>query len=122
MAERDTTYEFLSGSTHGSLIKVAATSTPGTLIHTAINSTTSFDEVYLWVTNTHTSDVTLTLEWAGTTDPDNLIVQGVTVPASSWRLALIRGEPLRNALVVRAFAGTANHLLIGGWVHRTTVT
>ena len=38
----------LSGGTSGAPIPVAATATPGTLIHTAVAGATSFDEVYLW--------------------------------------------------------------------------
>lgn len=121
MSKRVTTKLFLSGSTDGSLVKVAATSTPGTLVHTAIGGTTSFDELYLFVTNTHTAAIDLTIEWGGATDPDDLIVKTVSIPAKSWRLALIRGEMLRNSLVARAFAGTADKLLIGGWVYRTTI-
>lgn len=119
-----TTKIMLSGSTHGSLVKVAATSTPGTTVHTCQSSTdaNAGDELYLFVTNTSTSDVTLTLEWLGTTDPDNLILKAVTIPASSFRLPIIRGEMGRNSLVVKAFAGSANVLLIGGFVLRNTVT
>ena len=41
----------LSGGTSGAPIPVAATATPGTLVHTAVAGATSFDEVYLWASN-----------------------------------------------------------------------
>jgi hypothetical protein len=119
---RVVTKEFLSASTHGSLVKVAATATAGTTVHTAIAGTTSFDEVFLYVTNTDTTARTLTIEWSGVTDPDNLILKAVTIPASSYRLPIIRGEMLRNTLVIGAFASAANVLLIGGYCLRTTVS
>jgi len=57
----------LSGSTHGGSIKVAATSSPGTTIHTATSSTTDCDVVTLYAYNSSASAVTLTLQWSGTT-------------------------------------------------------
>ena len=41
----------LSGSTSGKPIPVAATSTPGTAVHTAVSGSTGFDELYLWASN-----------------------------------------------------------------------
>lgn len=120
----ETTRIMLSGSTHGAPIKVAATSTPGTTIHTAQSSTdtNAGDAIFLWVTNTSTSTVNLTLEWGGTTDPDHLVVKARPVPGSSWMITLARGPALRNSLVVKAFASSANVLLITGFVLRDTVT
>ena len=41
------TKTLLSGSTNGRQIKVAATATPGTTIHTATNTAGQMDEVWL---------------------------------------------------------------------------
>ncbi len=41
----------LSGSTNGRLIKVVATATAGTLIHTAVTGTTNIDEIHLYAVN-----------------------------------------------------------------------
>lgn len=108
----------LSGSTSGRPIKVAATSTPGTTVHTAVSGATSFDEIYLWVSNTTTSAVALTIEWGGTTDPDDLISKTVSIPASSGPTPIVTGEVLNGGLVVKAFAASANVLLISGYVNR----
>ena len=51
----------LTGSTDGKLIKVVATSTAGTTIHTAEAS--NKDEVHLYAYNNHTADVKLTIEF-----------------------------------------------------------
>ncbi|HEY1191392.1 MAG TPA: hypothetical protein VGE74_27405, partial [Gemmata sp.] len=75
--------EKLSGSTNGKPIKVAATATAGTTIHTAQSGATGWDEIYCWVTNTSASAVNLTIEFGGTTDPDNLIVKQLSIPANS---------------------------------------
>jgi hypothetical protein len=109
--------QLLSGSTNGRAIKVAATATAGTLIHTAVSGTSAEDEIWLYAHNTSTSVVKLTLEWGGTTSPDDLIE--VNVPVDGTGLILVApGILLQNGLVVRAFAGTANVLNIFGYVNR----
>ena len=108
----------LSGSTSGRPIKVVATSTPGTTIHTAVAGATSFDEIYLWVTNTDTVTRALTIEWGGTTDPDDLIAKTVSLTANSAPYPIITGLNLNGGLVVKAFGSSANILLIDGYVNR----
>lgn len=110
------TKEILSGSADGAPIKVDATATAGTLIHTA--SATAKDEVYLWAVNTDTTARKLTIEWGGTTSPDNLIE--VTIQPESGLVVVIPGLPLTNSKVVRAFAATGNVILIVGYVNRIT--
>ena len=112
------TKEFLSGSTSGRNVKVAATATPGTLIHTAVSGTSSKDEIYLYATNTSTSAVKLTIEFGGTTSPDDLIE--VTIPGEAGLYLVVPGLILNNALSVRAFADTANVININGFVNRIT--
>ena len=111
----------LSGSTNGKRIKVAATATPGTLIHTATASATdTFDEVWLNVYNSDTAPVEITFEWGEATAPDGNVKQ--TIPAKSGLTQVIPGDVLQNSLVVRAFAGTTNVLTVGGYVHRLSPT
>jgi len=108
----------LSGSTSGKPIPVAATATPGTLLHTAIAGATAFDEVYLWVSNVTGSAATLSLEWGGVTDPGDLISKAVSVPANSGPTPVLVGQVLNGGLVLRAFSGTASALNITGYVNR----
>ncbi len=110
--------QLLSGSTNGKPVKIAATSTLGTTIHTAIAGTASFDEMYVWVTNTDTAGHTLTIEYGGATDPDCLIAKALSIPASSPPIPILTGQVLQNGLVVTAFADTANKLLLTGYVNR----
>jgi hypothetical protein len=107
------TKEFLSGSTNGRPIKVVATATPGTTFHTA--HATSKDEVYLYATNTDSVDRALTVEFGGTTSPDDLIK--ATVPAGETIL-VVAGIPLSNSLVAKAFAAAANVITVHGYVNR----
>ena len=64
--------QYLSGGTgDGRGIKVVATTTPGTTIHTA--HATAMDEIHLWAWNSDSVDRLLTIEFGDTTDPDDLI-------------------------------------------------
>lgn len=113
--------QILSGSTDGKAIKVAATSTPGTTIHTASSTTTTLDEIWIYAQNTDATDRKLTIEWGGTASPDDLIEY--TVKAENGLYLIIPGLILKgNAtpLVVRAFAATANVITISGYVNRIT--
>lgn len=106
----------LSGSTDGRNIKVVATATAGTTIHTAHAS--AQDEIWLYAVNSDTSDRKLTIEFGGTTAPDDLIE--LTVTAESGLVLVVPGLVLTGGVVVKAFAATANVVLINGFVNRLT--
>jgi len=105
-----------SGSTDGRMIKVVATATAGTLIHTAVTGTSDYDRIFLYAVNSDTSDRKLTIEWGGTTSPDDLIEE--TIKTEDGSINLVDGWVLQNGLVVRAFAASANVVMIGGYVLR----
>ena len=113
-----------SGSTQGQPIKVVATATPGTLIHTTGTPlyTTQYDKIYLRLVNTSAADVLATVEFGGTTSPDNTIP--VNVPAQGGVVVAIDGEQLSGngsaGLNVRVFAASANVVLALGFVARVT--
>ena len=107
-----------SGSADGQGIKVAATASPGTLVHTA--HATATDEVWLWCVNSSASSVKLTVQFGGTTDPDDSIE--ATIAAESGLFLIVPGLVLSNSKVVRAFAATANVLACHGYVNRLVVS
>lgn len=110
------TREPLSGSTTGKGVKVAATSTPGTTIHAAQSGTTFVDIVTLYAHNSDTVARTLTIEWGGTTAPDDSII--IDVPAKgSGLLPVVIDLVLQNSLVVKAFCETANVVVLFGFVN-----
>jgi hypothetical protein len=115
---RDYKKRKLSASTDGRGIKVGATATPGTLIHTALANVAAneWDEIWLRVVNTSGAAVKLTLEWGGTTAPDDQIE--ITIPAESGFSEVIPGHVLQNGKEVRAFAATADVLVVHGYVNR----
>jgi hypothetical protein len=110
----------LSGSTDGMPIKVVATATAGTTIHTAVAGTTAgtFDEIWLYAYNGHTTTVTLTIEYGGATVPDQNII--ITLAAKSGLTLIVPGLILQNAKVVTAFASVANVVTLSGWVNTMT--
>jgi len=111
------TKEFLTGSTNGRPIKVGPVGTPGVLIHTA--HATSTDEVYLYAINTSGGDVQLTLEFGGTTSPDDHI-GSIKIKKETGLILIVPGSPLTNSAVVRAFVDNTNDVNIIGWVNRIT--
>jgi len=110
--------QLLSGSTNGKMIKVVATATLGTTIHTAVSGTSSMDEIWLYAVNSDTTNRKLTIEYGGATSPDCLIE--ITVPAESGLMLIVPGLLLNNGLVVTAFCATANVVMLGGFVNRIT--
>lgn len=114
--------QLLSGSTNGRMVKVAATATAGTLIHATGTSSSIIDEVWLYAINTDTTARKLTIEFGGTTSPDDLIE--FTVAAESGLYLIVPGLVLTGTGVaannIRAFAATANVINIGGYVNRIT--
>ena len=110
----------LSQSTDGRGIKVVATASSGTLIHTAVAGTTAgtYDEIWLWAYNSNSTPVQLTIQWGGTSTPDDDIVD--TIPSKSGLRLMVPGYPLQNAKEVRAYAASANVVTIHGFVNTIT--
>ena len=111
--------QILSGSTDGRAIKVAATASAGTLIHTGSSTATTLDEIWLYAYNSSSAAVVLTIQWGSTTSPDDDIK--LSIPATSGLTLVIPGLLIKgNAtpLVVRAYAATTNVVTISGYVNR----
>ena len=103
-----------SESTDGLPVKVVATATAGTTIHTA--HATALDEIWLYAYNGHTSDVVLTVEYGGATVPDQNII--LTVSSKSGLALVVPGLILTNSKVLKAFAATANVITLSGYINR----
>jgi len=107
--------QLLSASTNGRGVAVAATTSPGTIIHTAPAGTTSMDEVYLYAANIGTADVLLVIQHGGTSTSDEV---DFTIPAGVGLVEIGGRLMIQNGLVVRAYAGDANVINIFGHVNR----
>lgn len=114
---RDYKKRKLSASSDGRGVKVEAISSPGTLIHTALANVAAneWDEVWLRVVNTTASAVKLTIEWGDTTADDQI---EITIPPEAGFTEVIPGHVLQNGMEVRAFAASANALIVHGYVNR----
>lgn len=102
-------------------IPVAATSSPGTAIHTGSATATTIDEVWLYAVNYDSTDRKLTVQFGGTTAGDNDIEY--TVKAENGLYLIVPGLVLQgNATprVVRAWAATATSIVLYGYVNRIT--
>ena len=113
----------LSQSTSGRGIKVAATATAGTALHTAVAGASDIDEIWIYTINNSALDVMLTLEWGGTTAVDDIIV--TPIKSYSGLVLVAPGLILNGGLGLAAFVGlpgvaTANVVTIFGYVNRIT--
>lgn len=112
--------QILSGSTGGQPILVVATASTGTTIHSTGTSATVLDEIHLFAYNSDTAAITLTVQFGGTTSPNNDIK--LSIPATSGLTYVVPGLILAGtgsaARTVAAFAGTASKIAISGYVNR----
>jgi hypothetical protein len=109
----------LSQSTNGRQIKVSATGSVGTDIHQAgagINAS-AIDEIWIYATNIGTSQVALTVQMGSTGSYDNIVS---TIPSRSGLTLLIPGLTITNSDYIRAYAATADVILLSGYVNRIT--
>ena len=106
----------LSGSTSGRPISISATSTPGTLIHSA--GATGYDEVLMWAANVSGAWATLTVEFGGTGTADHLL-KSFRIPPNSFPIRVADGQRLAGGLSVRAFSDVAGAINITGGVNKS---
>ena len=100
-------------------ILVAATATAGTLLHTASAGAVTIDYVTMEAVNTSAATVALTIEYGGVTSPDDHIV--IDLAPKVGRQVVLDRVPINGGLAIRAFAGTANVITIGGEILRVTL-
>lgn len=116
--------KLLSASSDGRGIKVGALTSPGTTIHVGSSTATTIDEVWLYAVNTDSVSRTLTVQWGGTTSPDDSISLLLGGSETGMVLVvpglLIKGNS-SSALEIKAFADSANKIVVHGYVNQITV-
>ena len=112
------TKAILSGSTDGRGIHVNDDTTPGVLIHTGSATAADVHEIWLYATNYDTTARKLTIEWGGATAGGDIIE--LTIAAESGLVLVVPGLILQNSMVVKAFAATADVILLTGYVNAIT--
>lgn len=113
----------LSFSTNGRGIKLVATASLGTNVHSTGTSNTAIDEVWLYAANANTSPNLVTLEFGANTVPDDTIK--VTVSAQAGLQLLIPGLILTGinstaSRTITAYANSASIVELFGYVNRIT--
>lgn len=109
----------LSGSTNGRGIKITGTDTSSAnTIHTTSSTSGVIDEVWLYCYNSGNVSITLTLCLGGTTSPDDLA--NYTIPPQNGDVLVLAGECFGGGVAIKAYATTANFLVIRGYVNRIT--
>lgn len=107
-----------SGSTQGIPTKVVQTASAGTVLHTTGVSATIIDEIAVYASNIHTTEVVLTLECGAATS-----TQVITIPSKAGRYYVgtfrLAGSGAAGALLA-AFAATANVIFCDCHVTRYT--
>ncbi len=91
-----------SGSADGQLIQIASTSTT---LHDSVTGTTHMDEVFVYVNNTSTSAVEVTIEIEGTAAANQIID---TIPAKSGFVLMLPGGRFQDTTDIDAKAGTTD--------------
>lgn len=107
----------LSGSTRGRPIQITGTTSGGAnTLHTATTTSGQLDRIYIWLTNTSTSSVTVTIEF-GTTGTGNEL--NIIVPAKETVLA-VDGAVVGGASTdtIKAYAATGSVVNAFGRVER----
>lgn len=111
--------EILSASSNGKPIQITTTGSTGTTIHTTLSSSTIIDEVWLYATNSATTQTNLTIEY-GDVGVANEIQIGI--PSRSGLSIVLAGTVLKedgsSGSVIRGFASVANAINIVGYVNR----
>lgn len=109
----------LSGATNGRVIKVSATATAGTTIHTATSSDMAegCDEVWLWAGSTHSAGINATLHINSGGD-DNQAINFRVPPAYTGPIAILAGHRVCDGVVITATCSVAERVAIWGNVNR----
>ena len=113
--------EILSGSTNGKGVKATGTDSANAVtVHTATTggSNADIDEIFVYATNTSTSQVKLTIEFGGTAVDDHIVAN---IPAETTVL-VVPGLILKAGLVVKAFASSQNVINCHGFVNRIDIS
>lgn len=109
-----------SGSTSGRMIKVVATATAGTTLHTAVTGNVNFDEIVISAMNSDSVPRLLTIELGGVVDPDDLIE--MTIPALGGLYIVVPKGTVRmnGGVTIAAFAAAANVITCAVAIDRRT--
>lgn len=95
-----------SASSGGTMIAVAATASPGTLLHTVPWAAgVQYQRIKVWAVNIDTVERTLTIQFGGVATKDQIVVK---IGPQRGLVLVVPDLKLYNGLLLRAFASAAN--------------
>lgn len=100
MTDIRATKEHGSVGSGGVMVNIAATSFPGTAVHTAVNVSGQKDEIWIYGTNNTATDEVVVLGWGGETLAHTMYK---SIPAQDGAWLLIPGWCLSGGLIVTAY-------------------
>ena len=110
------TEHLLSGSTKGMGISMTGTDTGSSVtIHTTPGGASNHDNITIDAVNTHTAEVTLTIEFGGTATTTNITA---ALPAGAGLQRVVPARALNDGAVVTGFASVADKVNVFGIVMR----
>ena len=115
------TKEALSQGSNGLGVQITSTTSPGVAIHNSPSGTTSWDEVWLWVTNNDpgNDDEALTILWGDSNYSKWTVAENITI--DSGLKLVVPGLILQNSQSVFGWANVDNTALtVFGYVNRIT--
>ena len=110
------------GAADGTGIELAVDSGTFTTIHTTTTTATTLDEIWLYASNTDTTDRKVPLKFGGTDDPDDLIEYTVTAESGLALVVpgLILAGKASTGLILLGAAAVASKVTVFGYVNRIT--
>lgn len=102
-------------STDGLAIDVVATSSPGTIVHTATSGTDYWDYVQVWLVNRDTVARDVVVEWGDTNAKDRITI--ALAPSIGPVPVFESPRLLRDGRVVRVYCATTGVISAYGEVH-----
>tara|TARA_R110000824_G_scaffold318496_1_gene505674 strand:- start:18 stop:383 length:366 start_codon:yes stop_codon:yes gene_type:complete len=112
----------LTGSTDGTGIEMPVDSGAYATIHTTTTTVTTLDEIWLYASNTDTTDRKITIQFGGAVDADDIIEYTVTAEAGLQLIipGLALSGKASTGLIVKGAAAVADKVNVFGYVNRIT--
>lgn len=108
----------LSASVSGKQILITASyNAQAQTIHTAVASTTDWDEVWLYAYNDSTSSLSCSILWGSGSEPGDVV--RAAIGAQAGRTLIVDGKLLQNGLDIKMYSQFPA-ITIDGFINRIT--
>lgn len=101
-----------ASSQNGMGVKIVATASTGTTVHTCQSGTDYFDEIWLWAVNRNAGTVGVVVQYGDTSTENSF---GLAVPPNNAPIMVVPGWLLNNGKIVYAYATAANDVTVFGF-------